>query len=329
MLHRATLGGVLFLSTLLATGCQRPGRRAEAPPREEMPPPAAMMPPAPAPMQVDEETQRRLADLEDNYRKVREDHDRVIRQVSALKLRVERMESAQVTVPVAALPNSSTVPATFDPKTPAAVERKPYTGDTPAPAPAVVRDPTALIEALRNETNPEKIDALAKQVAGIGGAAAPALIKGLNDDNFDFRARAEKSLSIMPARECQSLLLDELKRNQDTRIRVVRIFGMQGDPSAVPHLFTYLGDKNNAELRFAAAASLVQLRAKEGIPILIEALKSPDHVKCALSFDTLHRATGQDLGYKYYGNTTDREFAAKKWEIWWRDNSSRFEFAAR
>lgn len=331
MRHAALRSGALFLALTSILGCQsimrRGGGAPPPPPQPEPQMPAAMMPP-PAPIQ-DDRLEMRVSEMEDKYRQLREDNDRILRQVSALKLRVERMESNQKSSDFGAMPSTGVVNAPFDPKTGVPIERKPFVAAPSTPPAAVAADPSALIEALRNERSADKVDALARQVASAGVDAVPTLVRGLSDNDFEFRSRAEKVLGFMPSRVAQSFLLEELKKNPDSRIRVVRILGAEGDPSVVPHLFTYLGDKNNSELRFAAAGSLVQLKAKEGIPILIEALKSPDAVKCALSFDILRKATGQEFGYKYYGSAPDRELSAKKWDAWWRENGPRFEFASR
>ncbi|MBI3096833.1 MAG: HEAT repeat domain-containing protein [Planctomycetes bacterium] len=331
MRHLTLRGGAVVLTLLSTVGCQSMVRRGGAPPpppqpEPQMPPAAMSLPPAPI---QDDRLERRMTELEDKYRTLREDNDRLLRQVGAIKLRVERMESNQKSGEIGAIPSSGVVASPFDPKAGADPAAKPFVS---APVPVPGRgssDPSALVEALRNERSPEKVDALLRQVSTAGVDVVPSLIRGLGDNDFEFRSRAEKALAVVPARISQSFLLDELKRNPDSRIRVVRILGLQGDPSAVPHLFTYLGDKNNSELRFAAAGSLVQLKAKEGIPILIEGLKSSDAVKCALAFDILRKATGQEFGYKYYASTSDRELSARKWDAWWKENGPRFEFTSR
>lgn len=52
------------------------------------------------------------------------------------------------------------------------------------------------------------------------------------------------------------------------------------------------------------------------IPQLVSDLKSDDPAVRFYSIDGLRRLTGQDLGYRYYGEDSEREAAVRRWQDW-------------
>ncbi|HEX55133.1 MAG: hypothetical protein DRO95_00795 [Candidatus Altiarchaeales archaeon] len=94
--------------------------------------------------------------------------------------------------------------------------------------------------------------------------------------------------------------------------------------SHVKNLF----DDKNPTIRQTAAGIAVGLGEKEGIPILIEYLKSDDtrllskprRSLSSYSISVLRYYTRQNFGYSIYVPMDEREEAIKKWENWWEKN---------
>lgn len=60
----------------------------------------------------------------------------------------------------------------------------------------------------------------------------------------------------------------------------------------------------------------VQKGDRKIIPYLVKDLESTDSAVRFYSIDGLHRLTGEDFGYVYYGDQDAREAAVGRWKEW-------------
>lgn len=240
------------------------------------------------------------------------------------------------------LPTPSVDPGANGAGNPAAPPSR--TPPTPAAGdpPAAPRPPAANIPSVPHISDPatqEKVSTLMQKLQSDPGTAttlasefrpygryvAPTLIAWLKE--FSLRRAAEQVLSGLDPKDAQPIVVEALKRETDAQSQVplVRILGRLGDNAAVPPLRDYLKSENK-DLRFYAADALVRLRTKDGIPTLIEFLKSGEDAKCVIAFETLHAATTYTFGYKFWGKPEEKEEAAKRWEEWWAQSGAAFQF---
>lgn len=188
-------------------------------------------------------------------------------------------------------------------------------------------------------TRPEQVDKLIKDLANpesdialvseklreYGRQSVVALVQRLKDSDLDFVRRVEMALERMPPSDAVPILLEAV-RQPEIRNSAARVLGMLNDRSAILPLAEYLKKGNDSDFVFTVAESLVRLKDRRGIPVLIENLKSDNSARRALSFDALSRATGQTFNYKPYLSEEERIMAVQKWEEWWAKEGDKFDF---
>ncbi|MBI4834037.1 MAG: HEAT repeat domain-containing protein [Planctomycetes bacterium] len=188
-------------------------------------------------------------------------------------------------------------------------------------------------------TQPEQVDKLIKELANpesdialvseklreYGKQSVIALVQRLKDTDIDFLRRVEMSLERMAPSDAVPLLLDAL-RQPEIRNSAARVLGRLNDRSAVLPLAEYLKKGEDSDFVFTVAESLVKLKDRRGIPVLIENLKSDNSARRALSFDALSKSTGQTFNYKPYLSEEERIMAVQKWEEWWAKEGDKFDF---
>ncbi|MBI5365830.1 MAG: HEAT repeat domain-containing protein, partial [Planctomycetes bacterium] len=199
----------------------------------------------------------------------------------------------------------------------AASQAVPRVGD-----PAAQERITQLLQRLQTDKDGKRIG---PELRPYSRYVAPTLVGYLKD--FPMRKAAEEALLALEPRETAPLLVAALRRETDAQAQVpiIRVLGKLDDNSAVPPLRDFL-KSDQKDVRFYAADALVHLRAKEGIPVLIEFLKSSEETKGVIAYDTLKSATGYSFGYKYWGKPEEKEEAARRWEEWWSNSGAAFQF---
>lgn len=111
--------------------------------------------------------------------------------------------------------------------------------------------------------------------------------------------------------------LNEALKSEDalTRSSAVFVFQLMGDRRNIPAMRPLLADPSR-NVRYQAAASLVELGDSSGFDVLVEGLADGEirlRYKC---FETLRRATGRDFGYRHDGHPEEREEAVSRWIDW-------------
>ncbi len=111
-------------------------------------------------------------------------------------------------------------------------------------------------------------------------------------------------------------LLEELHSEKAVmRSSVAWVLGAMGDRRNIPPLRELLADRV-PEVRYEAAASLVDLGDAAGFAVLVDGLSDPqldNRFKC---FESLRTATGQDFGYDHDGAPELRRAAVARWHDW-------------
>ena len=166
-----------------------------------------------------------------------------------------------------------------------------------------------------------KEEAVASDFQGLGPAAVDSLLRELrasvrNRDSV-YQEKLSKVLGRLNAAyviPSVSPLLDEASLG----IPAAKVLGQTGDAAAVPFLKKRLNDRD-LNLKLAVAEALVALRCEEGIPVLIEALKSEQVEIRILAYDLLKRATGQTFDYKIYAVPAENAKPIEDWQSWWRE----------
>jgi hypothetical protein len=156
-----------------------------------------------------------------------------------------------------------------------------------------------------------------------GKRGAMALLEALKKPDSDYRSKVEKIFSGLLIEDASAILVLSLK---DPRLRIstAKILGDLKDYYIVNELNEYLTSDDD-DFTFTIAESLVKLKDKRGMPVLIEYLKKSDPNKRVIAFNLINKITGLTLDYKYYD---EKELAtgAKRWEEWWMKNAPTFTF---
>ena len=123
-------------------------------------------------------------------------------------------------------------------------------------------------------------------------------------------------------------LMDRIRKGLSDRDPVVRmrsaeILYFRGKSTAMPVINGLLKDTDN-DIRFRTARFLVENKDRTGIPVLIVLLRT-DRGESA--HDTLKRTTKVPFNWPHgVMGTSDWEHFYQKWENWWQQNKSSFEF---
>ncbi|MBI3270846.1 MAG: HEAT repeat domain-containing protein [Planctomycetes bacterium] len=155
---------------------------------------------------------------------------------------------------------------------------------------------------------------------------APTFVGYLRD--FTYQSAAIDVLATLEPRDVLPLISDALKREVDPQLQVacVRVLGRVGDNSAVPALRDCVRT-DNSDLKFYTAEALVLLKSKDGIPVLISYLKSPEETKRAIAYSGLRSATGYSFGYKLWSTRSEEwEEGYRRWKEWWDTSGAAFQF---
>jgi hypothetical protein len=125
------------------------------------------------------------------------------------------------------------------------------------------------------------------------------------------------------------------KESPGLRYKAVTVLGKYEGQKAVPLIRTCLGPANPESLRRVAAFRIARLGHKEGIPILIELLRTNDTKLQVYTVTSLRSVTGRSFGYPMGIEFTKkimpeqdgaREKAIAAWEAWWRKEGAAFSF---
>lgn len=193
---------------------------------------------------------------------------------------------------------------------------------TAGPQPTSTEVIDRLVEQLRGPES--EIPAIIKQLRNYGKPAVIALVMRLKEAEITFHRRLEQALEQMVPAEAVPVLIDALKK-PEVRNSAARVLGNLKDRSAVIHLAEYLKDED-ANFVFNVGESLVKLRDRRGLPVLIENLKSHNSARRALSFDTLSKTTGLTFDFAPHKAPEENTAAIQKWELWWSKEGDKFEF---
>jgi hypothetical protein len=131
------------------------------------------------------------------------------------------------------------------------------------------------------------------ELSRAGKAAEPALWEALKDEN--------------PRRRSNALF----------------VLGFSTNPDTIQHVAPLLRDPVPG-VRYEAAGVLVDRGHKEGIPVLIRALRDDSPFIRRNAVRILRGATRQYFGFKTTLPKDKREFCVKKWEAWWAEHGERF-----
>ena len=100
-----------------------------------------------------------------------------------------------------------------------------------------------------------------------------------------------------------------------TRSSVAWTLGVMGDRRNIPALRELLDDRVT-EVRYQAAASLIELGDSSGFAVLIDGLTDSDIQARYKCFEALRDATGNDFGYEHDAAPDMRRAAIARWQDW-------------
>jgi hypothetical protein len=113
-------------------------------------------------------------------------------------------------------------------------------------------------------------------------------------------------------------LLDGLKtKGPLTRGSCAYVLGLISDIRTIPALREVAENDPVPEVRYEAAAALLQIGDVSGYAVLIEGLRDENIRNRYKCFEMLHGLTKLDFGYEHDGEPEEREAAVKRWEKWW------------
>jgi hypothetical protein len=72
----------------------------------------------------------------------------------------------------------------------------------------------------------------------------------------------------------------------------------------------------DASFKIPAIKTAVSRKDRSAEPQLVSDLSSTDPAVRFYAIEALRRLTGEDLGYRYYDNETDRAPAVARWQEW-------------
>ncbi|MDQ7780112.1 MAG: hypothetical protein RDV41_10445 [Planctomycetota bacterium] len=218
------------------------------------------------------------------------------------------------TTPTETTPTETTPPTEVTEPVKPPIEERPVT-------PAMSETERADAQLLRlRACKPEEVAAVAKEMRPLSKYVVKQLVEGLNDPDYEFRPRAERALEQLDPVVVMADIVATLN-NPNLRIQAVRIIGAMGTTTedVKTRLREYLINKEDAELAFYAAGTLVGLKVKDGVPELIKHLKSEDEIRRLLAFHTLNKMTGKSFGYSFNASVDTRNNAVRQWEAWWEE----------
>jgi len=177
-------------------------------------------------------------------------------------------------------------------------------GGTPStPSDTQTRDKVDGIVTSFNQADPDSFNRV-EEIVDIGEPAIPVLLEMLDDKDLSKRWAAIYALSRIVYD------VDEERRRE-----------------VLPSIRDAFNDPNPT-IRQTAAGTAVAIGDKDGIPILIEYLRSDDSRLLAgervslssYSIQVLRHYTHQDFGYDLQKSMGEREDSIKQWESWWDQN---------
>ena len=171
--------------------------------------------------------------------------------------------------------------------------------------PYAKRDVDAILSSTSYD-DPKRFEK-AKQLAALGPAAAPTLLRVLEGDD------GSKS-------EAAAYALSRVVFDSDEKTRRAVGAGLKG------HF-----DDENDFVRETSAGVSVALGDSSGIPVLIEYLRyeemnpwtDPPEPYGAYAIAVLKAFTKEDFGYDPYAPSSENEGPIQKWGEWWGDNKDR------
>jgi HEAT repeat protein len=188
-----------------------------------------------------------------------------------------------------------------------------------------------------------------------GKQAIPALLKVASSDKEPGRQRAIKLLGEIKAEEAIPVLGENFKREPNDTSSLYALAHI-GTPEAIDILVQYglkhkdanvkmntakallpehrniaipflkeLAKHKDGKVRLETGRMLVEQKEQAGIPVLIELTGEFEYFRLARTY--LANATGQtfDMPFSIISTEVLQRFR-RKWEKWWRENESTFEF---
>lgn len=143
------------------------------------------------------------------------------------------------------------------------------------------------VAELRYQNGTELLDSAGTLVA-YGDQAAPAVRRGLKSEDWL------------------------------TRMCCAYVAGVSEDRRYIAHLRPLLSDAS-PDVRFEAAASLVDLRDGVGYYTLVDGLEDTDVKRRFKCIEVLQRNTGQDFGYVHDASPSIRQEAVLRWREWLKE----------
>ena len=140
--------------------------------------------------------------------------------------------------------------------------------------------------------------------------------KSLTD--LDYSANLESLLASFPPSELKAPLRRGLTRNA-TRESAARVVGQTGDPELGKILIAHARTADE-DFKLAVGEGLVLCRQPQGLPLLIDCLKSSSSSTRIIAIDALRRVNqGKDFGYRAPFPPARNAQALKSWEEWNRN----------
>jgi hypothetical protein len=104
----------------------------------------------------------------------------------------------------------------------------------------------------------------------------PALIRLLDDPDFDIQWQAADALSSMGQAAVKPLLQVLEFGSIMAKVGAVEALADIRDPASVPSLMKVIASDETSELRWAAALACGEISDEQAVPVLVAALKDPD-----------------------------------------------------
>jgi hypothetical protein len=175
-------------------------------------------------------------------------------------------------------------------------------------------DPAPLLpDPVPPEADPDKVRA---NIREIGENHSPAVLKNHLDE------------LIRAGRHAEPPLFEALKdANPRRRANAVYVLRYSSNPTIPAKLAPLLRDPVN-EVALEAAGVMAEKGRKEGVPLLIKALRHENiHVR-GNAIRILQSVTKMSFGFHADHPKDRREFSIKKWEAWWRERGPTFRLAS-
>ena len=121
----------------------------------------------------------------------------------------------------------------------------------------------------------------------------------------------------------QPFLADLASAQAAARLDALYALEKSKDMAVVPYVVPMLQDVD-IFVRMAAARVLEDLRAKNSVPALIDALEDTEPVVTESAMFALQKITGQDFGFEPNAPVVERAKKIKAWRDWWKKEGEAF-----